>query len=166
MKYLIDTNIFVTPHRTFAPIDVALSLWNKVNYYANNGIICSIDKVKEELYANDDELKQWLISNTPSDFFIGFTDSDSLNQLQKIALWASSHNRYSSKAKKKFMNFDKADVYLAAFASAHPDEYTVVSFEHTNNFGVSEIKLPDVCSEFNAKCIPLEQMFRELHDTY
>jgi hypothetical protein len=166
MKYLIDSNVFVTPHRTFAPIDVAVSLWNKVHDYANGGIICSIDKVKDELYENDDELKQWLVANVPSNFFISIADADSLHQLQKITMWASVHKKYSEKAKQKFMRFDKADVYLAAVATAHPAEYTVVSFEQTNHFGISEIKLPDVCSNFNAKCIPLEQMFRELKDTY
>lgn len=46
MKYLIDSNTFVAPHRGYAPIDVAISLWSKIKDMADEGIICSIDMVR------------------------------------------------------------------------------------------------------------------------
>lgn len=166
MKYIIDTNTFITPHRGYAPIDVAVSLWNKIRSLADKGVVCSLDMVKKELYENDDDLKQWMKSNIESKFFMKFSMDETNNRLGRILEWAAFHSTYSDKAKEKFMKLDKADVYLAAFASANPSEWTVVSFERTNHFGKSEIKLPDVCSTFNTKCITLQDMFRELKETY
>lgn len=166
MKYLIDSNSFIAPHRGYAPIDVAVSLWNKIRYLADNGVICSLDKVRQELYANDDELKVWLMTNIKKDFFIPFESDETNGKLADILNWAIKHRVYSQKAKEKFMKMDKADVFLASFVSVHPGEYKVVSFEHSNHFGSSEIKLPDVCSQFGAKCITLQNMFRELKETF
>lgn len=30
MKYIIDSNSFITPHRTFCPTDVGISCWNLI----------------------------------------------------------------------------------------------------------------------------------------
>lgn len=166
MKYLIDSNTFVAPHRGYAPIDVAISLWSKIKDMADEGIICSIDMVRKELYANDDELKHWLQSNVGNEFFLDFATDGTTRRLSEIINWAGSAISYTDKAKEKFMRMDKADIYLAAFASINSIEWTVVSFESTNHFGSSEIKLPDVCSQFGTKCITLQNMFRELKDTY
>lgn len=61
---------------------------------------------------------------------------------------------------------DKADIYLASFASANPAEWTIVSMERSAPNSPGEIKLPDVCMQYNVKCIQLEEMFRELGETY
>lgn len=166
MKYLIDSNSFIAPHRGYAPIDVAVSLWAKIKSLADKGVICSLDTVRKELYANDDELKDWLIANVQKDFFIPFESEETNEKLLGILSWANMHRVYSQKAKEKFIKMDKADIFLAAFVSTHAEEYTVVSFEHSNHFGSSEIKLPDVCSRFGAKCITLQNMFRELKETF
>lgn len=100
--YIIDSNCFVTPHRTFCPTDVGVSFWNKLQALAEEGKICSIDKVKNELYANSDDLKEW----------------------------------------------------------------TVVSMERSAPNSPGEIKLPDVCREHNVRCIQIEEMFREMQETY
>ncbi len=166
MKYLIDSNTFIAPHRGYAPVDVAVSLWNKIKILADKGTICSLDMVKNELYENDDDLKQWMKSHIQSKFFMKFSNEETNDRLGEIMRWAAKHSTYSDKAKEKFMKLDKADVYLVAFASVCPEEWTVVSFERTNHLGSSEIKLPDVCSKFNVNCIALQDMFRALKETY
>lgn len=60
MRYIIDSNSFITPHRGYSPIDVARSLWSKISSLASEHKIYSLDKVKEELYLHDDELKEWM----------------------------------------------------------------------------------------------------------
>ena len=73
---------------------------------------------------------------------------------------------FFNRAKKKFMKLDKADVYLAAFASVNPQEWKVVSMERSAPNSQSEIKLPDVCSRFGVSCIQPEEMFREMKETF
>ena len=41
MKYIIDSNCFITPSRTFCPTDVGVSFWNKIKSLAEEGDVCS-----------------------------------------------------------------------------------------------------------------------------
>lgn len=167
MRYILDANCFITQHRGgYNPLDVAISFWNKIQELSNKDAICSLDKVRDELYGNDDELKQWIKNNLPKTFFLPFASEPTLSMLTNVSSWANSHNEYNNSAKKKFLKADKADLYLTAFAASFPDRYTIVSFEKSNPKAIGEIKLPDACRQFNARCISLAEMFRELNQTY
>lgn len=61
--FLVDTNFFIQAHRVSYPFDVVPSFWNKVKDLADNDKIFSIDKVKDEIYINEDDLKKWCQSN-------------------------------------------------------------------------------------------------------
>ncbi len=78
MKYILDSNCFITPSRTFCPTDVGISFWNKIKDLANTSRIYSIDKVRDELYHNEDALKSWMSYNIDRGFFLRF-DGDSQN---------------------------------------------------------------------------------------
>ena len=108
MKYIIDSNCFVTPHRSFCPTDVGISFWNKIQTLAKEGKIYSLDKVKEELYSNSDDLKKWLEATINDRFFIEFTQAHSIHKLATIIQWASTNEFYTEKAKRKFLNMEKA----------------------------------------------------------
>lgn len=166
MKYIIDSNCFITPHRSFCPTDVGVSFWNKVRSLYETGAICSLDKVKDELYGNSDDLKIWMTGNLKEDFFLPFENEASVQRLSEIMRWASASTFYTSKAKEKFLRMDKADIYLASFASVNPQQWTVVSMETSAPNSPGEIKLPDVCNQYNVKCIQLQSMFRELGEVY
>ncbi|MBP3668550.1 MAG: DUF4411 family protein [Bacteroides sp.] len=45
---------------------------------AEEGRICSIDKVKDELYPNSDNLQEWMSSNINDAFFIKFDGEEQL----------------------------------------------------------------------------------------
>lgn len=166
MKYIIDSNCFIQPHKTFCPTDVGVSFWNKIRELAETGVICSLDKVKDELYENSDELKEWLMSNVDDKFFFQFAGDDVVKKLQSIISWTMSSDRYYEKAKEKFLRMDKADIYLVAFASVNPNEWKVVSMEQPAPNNHTEIKLPDVCHSFGVSCIKPQDMFRELNQTF
>ena len=67
--FLVDSNFFIQAHRAIYPLDVAPSFWNKVKQLAANGNIISLDKVKNEIYQNEDDLKSWCENNLPDNFF-------------------------------------------------------------------------------------------------
>lgn len=166
MRYILDSNVFVTPHRGFCPTDVGLSFWNRLKNLADNRIIFTIDKVKAELYENSDELKQWMQKHLPSHFFLRFESDLSIKKLTEIVIWAKSNQFYTSRAIDKFTNVSKADIFLVAFAACAPEEWTIVSTEIPEPKKQGEIKLPDACRQFGARCIFPQDMFRELHDTF
>ena len=57
-------------------------------------------------------------------------------------------------------------IYLVSYASIRPEEFTVVSQETPNPNHPGEIKLPDVCNAFGTRCIFLQNMFREITETF
>jgi len=67
--FIVDSNFFIQAHRMYYPLDVVISFWNKVKQLAVEGKIISIDKVKHEIYQNEDALKKWCEDNLPEDFF-------------------------------------------------------------------------------------------------
>lgn len=166
MRYIIDSNCFIQPHKTFCPTDVGLSFWNKIRELAESGVICSLDKVKAELYTHSDALKKWMTSNINNSFFYSTDDNDVVQQLQRVIAWAHSSRRYTDKAKQKFLKMDKADIFLVAFASTNPQEWKVVSMEQPSPNNQTEIKLPDACQCFGVSCIKPQDMFREIQETF
>lgn len=81
-------------------------------------------------------------------------------------MWAQTSTFYTEKAKAKFMKLDKADIYLVSYASIQPQDFTVVSQEIPKPNHPGEIKLPDVCRAFGVRCIFLQDMFREIKETF
>ena len=166
MKYLIDANTFIAPYRGFAPMDVAVTLWDKFKCMSDTGTIVLLDKVRNELYVHADALHQWVDANFNISSILVFQDNQqAVSNYGAISRWAASQNR-TQKALDKFLRQDAADIFLVAYASTAPANYTVVSFEGSNHNAPSDFKLPDVCNQFGVKCIPLQDMFRELHEVY
>jgi hypothetical protein len=54
-----------------------------------------------------------------------------------------------------------ANTFITPYRGYAPMDVAV-----SNHNGTSEFKLPDVCNQFGVKCIPFQDMFRELHETY
>ena len=167
MKYIFDTNSFITPHRGgYNPLDVAVSFWKKIQELSDSSVIKSLDKVKNELSGHDDVLKQWIDRTLPKDFFIKFESEETMSKLKEVSYWAHSHKTYNARAKTKFLDAKKADIYLVAFSATFPEDYSIVSFERPNPYHIGEIKLPDACKAFGARCIMMADMFRELGQKY
>lgn len=166
MKYIVDSNCFLEPHKGYCPIDVGVSFWNKIRELANRGVIVSIDKVKDELYTHNDDLKNWLQGNIDRAFFKRFEGNEQNEKFIEISRWALNSSFYNQRAKTKFTDATKADIYLVAFAAVDPAQWKVVSFERSAPQNIGEIKLPDACRQFGVSCILPQEMFREIQETF
>ena len=165
MKYLIDTNCFIEPHRGICPMDVAISFWNKMKELACEKDVYILDKVKNELTEWEDELRKWVIDNVGRQVLKFETDA-SIEKFKEVNNWALTHQQYSQGAKEKFIDTSRADIYLVSYAAVVPNEWTVVSQEKPAPFSSTEIKLPDACNHFNVRCIRFMEMFREMNETF
>ncbi len=162
--YVVDTNFFIQAHRVTYPLDVVPSFWNKVKELADSGKIISIDKVKNEIFKNDDELKEWCKNNLPSEFW----KDSSKNPLEygQIAAWgASQTSRYTQNAIQEFLDAEEADAFLMAFTLADLLNRKVITYERPSN-KKNKIKIPDVCAVFGIKYLDPIAMFRELGETF
>ena len=163
--YIIDTNCFIQAHRASYPLDVAHSFWKKFKLMADEGKIISINKVKNELFKHDDKLKSWCSINLPKGFFKEFTNI-ALSEYTLLSTWANSNNHYKSSAKAVFLDSERADAFLAAYASVDKSNLVVVTQEVSAPGSKSNIKLPDACNAMSVQCVNLIEMFRELEETF
>lgn len=163
--YVLDSNFFIQAHRATYPLDIAISFWNKVKDLANAGNIISIDKVKDEIFLNEDELKEWCINNLPDHFFK--STSDVMDKYALVSQWAISKNsHYSKNAIDEFLSSSEADAFLVAYAMVDIDSRIIVTQETSNPNMKSKIKIPEPCSFFNVRFINVIQMFRKLGESF
>lgn len=163
--FIVDSNFFIEAHRAIYPLDVALGFWLKVKELAHAGKIISIDKVKDELYQNNDELKKWCQNNLPEDFF---KDTDIVvPQYARISEWVDSkRSHYSPKAINEFLDADEADAFLVAYGMADHENRIIVTREISDPKGKKRIKIPDCCVDMGVFFINPIEMFRMLGETF
>ena len=101
------------------------------------GTVYSIDGVRAELIAGNDELATWA-RQRPGGFFIA-PSAASVPSLQATSVWASSAG-YDPAAVSTFLQI--ADYYLVAQALER--HYTVVTHELVSN-STRKIKIPNAC---------------------
>lgn len=163
--YVVDSNFFIQAHRASYPLDVATSFWNKVIELAEDGKIISIDKVKNEIFKNEDELKQWCAINLPDSFF---KDSSTIiTQYSQVATWATSESsRYLPNALAEFLNADEADAWLVAYALADPTEIIIVTHEVSQPNRRNKVKIPDACIANGVQYCNTIEMLRHLGEKF
>jgi len=163
--FVVDSNFFIEAHRAIYPLDVAIGFWSKLKQLAHEGKIISIDKVKDELYQNNDELKKWCQKNLPKDFF---KDTDPvLTQYAKISIWVDSKRaHYLPKAITEFLNADEADAFLIANGMADLENRIIVTREVSDPKGKKRIKIPDCCMDMGVTYVNPIEMFRMLRETF
>ena len=66
-KYALDANILISCNRSYYPFDIAPSFWNQLKEKGRNKVVL-IDKIRDEIYENEDELSNWL--ETAEKYFI------------------------------------------------------------------------------------------------
>ena len=166
-KYLLDSNIFIQAYRMHYPFDVVPSLWNKLIKLSDNGVILSIDKVKKELFSNNDELSNWCKSSLRNTFFVD--TENCINKYIDITKWAGSHPYYKPRAKEEFLQADLADPWLVAYAMTereHKNDCIIVTHEKSQPNTEKKIKIPEVCNQFKIRHTNLIEMFREIGETF
>lgn len=162
--YLLDTNVFIQSNIRYYPLDVVVTFWAKLEDLANKGIIVSIDKVKQEIDKEEDNLKEWCGDKLSSAFFC---DSINVTTSGHYAMVVNDPfqqpHQYNQKAIDDFMSYDKADAWLIAHALQN--NLTVVTYEKSRPDSKAKIQIPDICDRIGVRCIEPIEMFRELNLT-
>jgi hypothetical protein len=163
--YVVDSNFFIQAHRASYPLDVATSFWNKVIQLAEDGKIISIDKVKNEIFKNEDELKQWCEINLPDNFFKD--TSTIIPQYSQVATWAASKSgHYLPNALAEFLDADEADAWLIAHALVDPAQNILVTHELSEPNRKNKVKIPDACIANGLQYCNTIEMLRQLGERF
>lgn len=165
-RYLLDTNFFIQAHRSYYPLDVVESFWERTRELARDGHIISIDKVKKEIYdksSHEDELEIWCDDNLEKQFFHG-TD-EALPYYIQIVQWVNSmRHQYKDSAIEEFLQADLADPWLVAYAMK--ENLVIVTYEKSAPEAKKRVKIPEVCSHFGVRFVDTIEMMRELKSKF
>jgi hypothetical protein len=154
MAYLLDTGVFIEAKRRFYGMDFCPGYWAWLMREARTGTLRSIERVADEIGAQQDELSEWA-ATLPRGFFLrpGSTFSAAF---QQVSAWALNSD-FREAAYSEFL--DVADSYLIAQALA--GGYTVVTLEKpATTPSKKKIKVPDACAGVGVRCMTPYAMMR------
>jgi Domain of unknown function (DUF4411) len=145
MAYLLDSGIFIEAKRRFYGLDFCPGYWNWLMREANAGTLRSIERVADELGAQQDELSAWA-ATLPAGFFLR-PDAAFSDAFQRVSQWALNSS-FQAAAYNEFL--DVADSFLVAQALA--GGHTVVTLEKpATTPSRKKIKVPDACAGVGVK---------------
>lgn len=153
MAYLLDTGVFIEAKRRFYGLDFVPGYWDWLMREAKAGTIRSIEKVADEMGAQQDDLSAWA-ATLPNGFFLR-PDNTFSTAFQQVSQWALKSG-FQPAAYNEF--FGVADSFLVSQALA--GEHIVVTLEKpATTPSKRKIKVPDACAGVSVKCMtPFEVM--------
>jgi predicted nucleic acid-binding protein len=151
--YLVDSNVLIEAKNRYYAFDIAPGFWAWLDYAYANGIVCSIEPVRDELVEGDDELAVWARGHTQ--FFLPI-DAEAAQQFGPLTVWAQSRN-YTAAALQDFLT-NAADFFLVAYAAAH--SHTLVTHEQPRPEARKRVLIPDACQAMGVKYANTFMMLR------
>lgn len=148
----LDSDVFIQAKNLHYSFDFCPAFWDWVDASHDQGIVFSIERVRSELIAGDDELATW--AKARGDAFFLPPDSAILPSLAAVSAWSGS-GTYEPAAVSTFLQV--ADYYLVAHAHAHA--FTVVTHEVAAET-VKKIKIPNACIGLGVTVMSPYEMLR------
>ncbi|MCY4164602.1 MAG: DUF4411 family protein [Gammaproteobacteria bacterium] len=145
-RYLVDSDVLITAKNLYYAFDICPGFWKCLLHYHQEDHVFSVDRVQSELLAGrkTEDLVQWVRNEVPEGFFLPVDTDEVTRAYTDIMLWVQRHPNYFDEAKAKFAT--GADGWLVAHASVHGG--IVVTNEQPAPKSRREVKLPDVCDQF------------------
>ena len=164
LLFVLDANVFITPHRSYYPFDLCPGFWDGLTQHFRAGTLLSIDKVRDELLdvsktenVEPDDLYRWT-RNSPRDMFASTSEQAVVDNYRDVIAWVYNSRQFISGAKDEFAR--EADGWLVAYAQAH--NLTLVTQEVRNLDVKKRVPIPNVCEHFNVNYINTFDMLRQL----
>jgi Domain of unknown function (DUF4411) len=150
--YLLDANVFIQAKNLHYAFDFCPAFWDWIDEAHVAGTVYSIDSVRTELIAGNDDLARWARQRASS-FFLS-PSATTVPGLQATSIWANGAG-YEPTAVTTFLQI--ADYYIVA--QALELECTVVTHEIVANT-TRRIKIPNACLGLNVRYITPYAMLR------
>ncbi|NBC25125.1 MAG: DUF4411 family protein [Bacteroidetes bacterium] len=157
--FILDSNFFIQAHRAHYPFDVMPGFWMKVRDLARQQEIISTDKVRTEIFKNDDQLTAWCQTHLPPNFFKD--SSVALQEYTALVTWVNTKRQhFKPSAINAFLKTDAADAWIIAYAMK--EKCPVLTHEKSEPKRKSRVKIPDVCRDHGVDYYTTIEMFRKL----
>ena len=116
-RCLLDANIFIQAHQTYYGLDICPGFWTALLRENAARCVFSIDKIRTELLAIDDELGDWVKNKAPASLFKGTADKEVADVFRELLSWVQAQPQFTPDAKEVFA--DAADGWLIAYAKVN-----------------------------------------------
>ena len=154
--YWLDSNVFIEGRKGPYGFDIAPRFWSLLDELTSNGRVSSPAFVYSELTNAQYDLVAWAHRRRASALFV---QPDTVVQIFYRHIVGFVTQYYNNN--KSSSNFvAKADPWVIAHAAAKVG--TVVTLEVRVPTHSKKVKIPNVCDQYNVRCINTYQMLREL----
>ena len=161
-KYLLDANVFIEAKRRYYTFDICPGFWDCLKGHNNNDLLCSIDRVKNELTAGNDDLAEWAKNTIDPIFFDSSNQPETITEYGDMVAWVYSQSQFTQAAKDEFANVP--DAWLIAHAKAH--DFTLVTHEVYNSAIKRKVPMPNVCNAFGVEYANAFEMLSDLQTSF
>lgn len=151
--HLVDANILIDAENRYHAFDIAPGFWAWLEQAHRSGVLISIDAVRDEILAGEDELAEW--TRDHRDFFLP-VDQRTVRNIAPLSAWAARQG-YKSAALREFTS-DQADFLLIAHAAGHGD--IVVTNEQPRPDSRKKVKIPDACKALDVEYVDIFAVLR------
>lgn len=148
VKYLLDTNSFITPYRSYYNPQITPPFWNNLLSLFEKCHLYTIDKVVEEIKKGRDWLTDWIKKLPKNKVLKPEEDISIMQKYEEIVRYLETTDY---RKKDEFIN---CDAYLITYVLTY--DYVLVTFEKLDSSKI--IKIPKVC---NALGIPVSPLLYE-----
>jgi hypothetical protein len=156
-RYVLDANVFIEAHKRYYAFDICPGYWAALIAQHHSGLVCSIDRVRDELLAQTDALTDWA-KKLPASFFARTGDPAVTGAFGSIMTWVQNQAQYLPAAKSAFAGI--ADGWLVAYAKA---QGLIIATEEVRDPMIKKkVPIPNVGDAFGVTCINTFDMLRAL----
>lgn len=113
--YLLEAAVFVEAARRLYPFGREPGFWDKLLYWAQAGLMRSIDRVRDELKSEGDELASW-VQGPMRPYFASTNDQATVDAYGEVMRWAYTSGAYDAVQVDPFGQ--RSDAWLLAHALA------------------------------------------------
>lgn len=146
--YVIDTSALINLWRVHYSPDIFQTLWKKdLEKIIHEKLLIAPREVFNELQPRDDDLWKW--ARNHKDMFIGLDE-------EQVLLVRNIEKKYPELIDSK-KTTAVADPFVIALAISK--DWAVITSEMSNP---GKPRIPDVCREYNIKCIGIMEFLREM----
>ncbi|WP_409522850.1 DUF4411 family protein [Nitrincola sp. MINF-07-Sa-05] len=155
MKYLLDANTYIQAKNQYYGMDFCPGYWDLLDAKFDAGEVCSIEFIGKELKDGNDDLAKWAKERTGH--FIKHQDEETQAAFTEIVNFVMTQD-YAPAQRDAFLA--KGDPWL--IAKAKTLGATLVTHESTVSPATKKVKIPNVCQQFDVRCISRFDLLSEL----
>ena len=153
VEYWLDSNVFIEGRNGPYGFDLAPRFWTVLEEMSDADLLACPELVYCELSDVQDDLVDW--AKKHKDMFVD-PDADVQQEFKKVAAYVVY--RYpDNQSRRRFL--DGADPWVIAHSIAKGG--AAVTHEPKDPENSNKVKIPNVCDNFDVRCIDVYQMLRD-----